>query len=166
MTLPRPTQATRTCVAGALAPNLAPHACALFHSALVHAGPAIAFLQVLIVALIKAFLWGWHSESLLPAWGSALLPCSPVVLRPHSPVPQSLPVKATGQVQWYDSGPWVLEHKPPLRQGPEAQGSRVAGDTQEGGVRLRAQAVFVPQPHTVTPPACRGPTVLPSSLLP
>lgn len=68
----------RTCVAGALAPDLAPRTLALFHLAPVHAGPAIAHLQVLVAALVKAFLWGRHSEPLLPARAAgAPLPCSP-----------------------------------------------------------------------------------------
>lgn len=72
----RPTP--RTCVAGALAPDLAPRTLALFHLAPVHAGPAIAHLQVLVAALVKAFPWGQHSEPLLPARApGGPLPCSP-----------------------------------------------------------------------------------------
>lgn len=71
---------------------------------------------------------GGHSELLLPARGR-----HPAAPPPRSPVPQSWPVKAAGQVQWYDSGSCVLEHEPPWRQGPEAQGSRGAGHTREGG---------------------------------
>lgn len=47
-----------TCVAGPLTVDLAPRALALFHAALVHVGPTIARLQVLVAALIKALCWG------------------------------------------------------------------------------------------------------------
>lgn len=70
-------------------------------------------------------------------------PSRPAAPPPRSPEPQSLPAKSTGQVQWYDSGSWVLEHEPPLRQGPEAQGSRAAGDPRKGGACLRARPVFL-----------------------
>ena len=131
-------------MAGPLAADLAPSALALFHAALVHAGPAVAWLQVLVAALIKALLWvglGGLSEPLLPAHGRR-----PAAPPPGSPVPQSWPVKAAGQVQWYDSGSCVLEHEPPWRQGPEAQGSRGAGHTRDGGGCLRAPQASGPQP--------------------
>lgn len=52
-----------TCVAGPLAADLAPRTLAPLHAALVHAGPAIAWLQVLVAALVKALLWGvWGAQ--------------------------------------------------------------------------------------------------------
>ena len=72
-------------MAGPLTVDLAPRALALFHAALVHAGPTIARLQVLVAALIKALCWGGgarrgHSEPLLPPVASALPPRHPAHL--------------------------------------------------------------------------------------
>lgn len=96
-----------TCVAGALAVDLAPSTLTLFHLALAHSGPAIACLQVLIACLIKAFFWGSQVPCVPLHWGRCLLcPCSQALARPQepqppcSPVSQFLPVKAMGQVQW------------------------------------------------------------------
>lgn len=120
----------------------APRALALLHAALVHAGPAVALLQVLVAGLVEAYLWEPHRVSLLWAHHCPVQPpCmrrvpllpGPAAPRPRSPVPQSLPVKPTGQVQWWEPGSWVLVQEPPLRQGLEAQGSRAAGDVQKRG---------------------------------
>lgn len=69
-------QPPRTCVAGALALGPAPGTLALLHSALLHSGPAIPRLEVLVAGLIKAFLWGPHSES--PAPSTPLAPAEPL----------------------------------------------------------------------------------------
>lgn len=113
-----PSLAIGTCVAGALALDVAPRALAPLHPALVHAGPAVTLLQVLVACLIEAFLCGSHSECPAPCAPppspGGTLPPSAGTLPPHpprtwpgpaapwtrSPVPQSLPVKATGQAQW------------------------------------------------------------------
>lgn len=147
MTTPRP---CCTCVACVLALDAAPRTLALLCPALVHAGPAGAVLQVLVAGLVEAFLWGSQREA--PAARTPPPPCRPPapqvagalrpppsqdLARPRTPRPaprsptlQSLPVKATGQVQWWDAGAWVLVHEPPLRQGPEAQGSAAARAVQ------------------------------------
>lgn len=53
-----PPAAPCTCVVCVLALGAAPHTLALLHAALVHPGPAIARLQVLVASLIEAFVWG------------------------------------------------------------------------------------------------------------
>lgn len=134
-----------TCVACALAVDAAPRTLAALRPALVHAGPAVPLLQVLVAGLVKAFLWGSYCESPAarhrphagppdPHMAGALRPPrtwpGPAAPGPRSPTLQSLPVKAMGQVQWWDSGAWVLVQEPPLRQGLEAQGSEAARDVQ------------------------------------
>lgn len=98
-----------TCVACVLALDAAPGTLALLWPAPVHAGPAVPLLHVLTAGLVEAFLWGSCRESPAAPMQAAQPLAEQDLARPRGPAPrsptlQSLPVKATGQVQWWDSG--------------------------------------------------------------